>query len=608
MIKSLPKRKRLVLRTIVFASLFIVIISAIFWFLLKPEKQYTPGEKIEGLTAELERSLPEDYPKVTFTDATKSAGINFYHFSDTRSTQLPEDMGSGAAWGDYNNDGWQDLFIANQAGALPNNPDNPNESTAFCQLYHNNGNGTFTEVSAQTGVNVLNWAIAAAWGDYNNDGWLDLFISNYGENLFFKNNGDSDSLGQVTFSDFTKETRLGGIDGFWAGASWTDFNKDGWLDLYVAGYVKYEYQEDQKVSLQYSAEVPVSINPSSFEPERNLLYRNNGNGSFTEISRRAGVAGEQGRSLSATWCDFDEDGWVDLYVANDVSDNVLFRNLGNETFEEISHSAWVADYRGAMGLAAGDWDGDLDMDLFVTHWIAQENALYSNHLSELAKYGNSEQKQFRFVDEADRYGLGQIALDYIGWGTSFFDYDNDGRLDLFISNGSTLQQKEDPTLLIGMKDLLFWNRGDEDGFYEMSPVSGEYFKQEYVGRGAAFSDYDNDGDVDIFIVNNNGPGILLKNDDGNTKNWSKVKLTGTKSNRFAIGAKLKLVTKDRTQIRQVGSQSSYCSQSSVIQHFGLGASTIIDTLKITWPAGTEQEFYELPINQQIEVQEGNNQY
>ncbi len=201
---------------------------------------------------------------------------------------------------------------------------------------------------------------AAAWGDYNNDGLLDLFLSCYGENLFYKNNGSINGESAI-FSDVTGQTGLGGINGFWAGASWADYNKDGFLDLYVCGYVKYVYEDPSKVDLQYDAEVPANINPSSFEPDRNLLYRNNGKGKFQEIAQIAGVANPQGRSLSAAWCDFDEDGWPDLYVANDVSDNALYRNSGNDTFADISHAAFVADYRGAMGIAIGDWDMDEDI-------------------------------------------------------------------------------------------------------------------------------------------------------------------------------------------------------------------------------------------------------
>ncbi len=594
------QRKRSIFTTSISIFIVVVLVSVTIWSLSKPDSPYRPGEKIEGLTTDLARDIPDNYPKIVFTDATQDAGISFRHFSGKRSTQLPEDMGSGAAWGDYDNDGWLDLFIANEAGPLSLSNEDIINSQAHSVLYHNNRDGTFEEVSIQAGVDFRGWAMAPAWGDYDNDGWLDLFISSYGENVFYQNNGNG------TFTDRTNETGFGGLPGFWTGASWGDFNRDGFLDLYVSGYVQYSYQENQKSTLQYKAEVPVSLNPSSFKPERNLLYRNNGDGTFTEIAGPAGVEDLKGRSLSNVWCDFDDDGWPDLYVANDVSDNVLFRNLRDETFEEISHTALVADYRGAMGIAVGDWDGDADMDMFITHWIAQENALYSNLRSQFSSLGISTPNTTRFMDEADRYGLGQIALDYIGWGTSFFDYNNDGRLDLFVVNGSTFQQKQKPWLLIPMPDQLFWNRGANEGFYDVSAVSGESLKSEYVGRGAAFGDYDNDGDVDIFVVNNDGPGVLLRNDGGNRNRWLGVSLEGVQSNRQAIGAKLRLVSSNGIQIRQIGAQSSYLSQNSLIEHFGLGTGSKVDTLEVLWPSGNRQVLLNITANQIIRITEGDN--
>lgn len=597
MLSRLSRRRRLIVITTSLGFVFLAAISVTIW-VLSAREPYRPGEKIEGVRSDLMRRLPEDYPKITFVDASEEAGIDYKHFSGRRSTQLPEDMGSGAAWGDYDNDGWLDLYVVNNVGPLSISEEEFMQSSAHCVLYHNNGDGTFSEVSSQAGVDFRGWAMAAAWGDADADGWLDLFLSNYGENVFYHNNGDG------TFSDKTQETGLGGLKGFWTGASWADFNLDGVLDLYVCGYVKYEDTGEFGASQQYNVEVPANINPSAFEPERNLLYRNNGNGTFSEIAVKAGVAGQNGKSLSAAWCDFDEDGLPDLYVANDVSDNVFLRNLGNELFEEISHNALVADYRGAMGIGIGDWDGDEDMDIFLTHWIAQENALYNNKSAQFAGNNSSQSNVIRFMDEADRYGLGQIALDYIGWGTSFFDYDNDGRLDLFVVNGSTFQQKLKPHLLIPMSDQLFWNSGADKGYYDVSAVSGEVFNYKYVGRGAAFADYDNDGDVDIFVVNNGGPGVLLKNEGGNRNNWLEVQLIGKQSNRQALGTKLRLVSKESVQVRQLGAQSSYLSQSSPIEHFGLGTHTVVDTLEIRWPGGLEQVFYNLSANQMLKIIEG----
>lgn len=587
----LPRRRRTVLAT---ATLGIIAVAAILMaFLLfdtKPQT-YRYGEDIEGITSNLARDLPADHPEVTFVDVAQEAGIYFKHFTGRRSSQLPEDMGSGAAWGDYNQDGWPDLFIANLAGPL----DEAMADTASSALFRNNGDGTFTNVTEEAGLRTNLMGMAVAWGDYNNDSYPDLILSAFNAIKLYKNQGNG------TFSDQTARIGLDQYQGFWAGASWADFNNDSWLDLYVCGYTKYRKPEKATVSLQYQTDVPASINPSSFPPERNLLLKNIGGKTFVDIAENAGVANASGRSLSAAWCDFDEDGLVDLYVANDVSDNALYRNLGNESFEEISLQALVADYRGAMGIAVGDWDIDQDMDLFITHWIAQENALFSNQRMQIYATGRAAGSVVQFMDEADRFGLGQVALDYIGWGTSFFDFDNDGRLDLFVANGSTFQQADKPWLLQPMQDQLFWNRGAQTGFYDLSAVAGAYFNEQHVGRGVAFADYDRDGDVDILIVNHDGEAVLLQNRGGNQNNYFCVELKGTRSNRSAIGAKLRLWAGNNTYIRQIGAQASYLSQNSTIQHFGLGKLSQVDSLQVGWPSGAVDMHYRLPINSTIQL-------
>ena len=597
--KGIPRRKRRLLITAGVATAFSVVAIVVVVIAMKPDPTYRPGEAIEGLTAELARSLPQDYPRVTFTDVTAQAGITFTHFHGNRTAQLPEDYGSGVAWGDYDNDGWQDIFVVNDVGPVTMTSDEIATSPARSVLFHNNKDGTFTDVTAASGIDFHGSGMGAAWGDYNNDGRLDLFVSASGNNAFYRNNGDG------SFTNVTQQAGLDAGEGFWTAITWGDFDRDGFLDLYVTGYVHYEYREAKgSATLQYETEVPTAINPSSFRPARNLLYRNNGNGTFSEIASQAGVLDTLGRSLAATWTDFDLDGWPDLYVANDVSDNTLYHNLGDGTFEEISRASLVADYRGAMGLALADWDGDLDMDMFVTHWIAQENALYSSLRTQLIKLNPERRDAIRFMDEADRHGLGQIALSFVSFATAFLDYDNDGRPDLYVVNGSTFQQDEDARLLIGMRDQLFWNRGSDAGFYDVSLVSGEYFAREYVGRGGAVADYDNDGDMDVFIVNNGGPAILLRNDGDTGNNWIQLQLEGSVSNRLGIGARLRLVTDSIVQIGEVGTQGSYLSQHSIVQHFGLAARPVIDTVEIRWPSGTHQVLTQVPANQLLRVIEG----
>ncbi|MFV1987668.1 MAG: FG-GAP-like repeat-containing protein [Gemmatimonadota bacterium] len=567
-LQNLPKRKRQIVWTSASAVVFLTVALAVARVLASPAETYRAGEDMEGLTSTLARDLPEDYPRVSFVEVAEASGIDFRHFGGVRSSQLPEDMGSGAAWGDYDNDGWQDLFLVNIAGPLGG------DTGARSALYRNLGDGTFADVTDQAGIDHAELGMGAAWADYDGDGWRDLVITAYGTNTLLHNQGDG------TFSDATAGAGLAGDVGFWTGAVWADYDRDGDLDLYVTGYTKYSPGANAGVNLlQYEVEVPASLNPSSYRPERNLLYRNDGDATFTEVAAEAGVDGLEGRSLSAAWADFDEDGWIDLYVANDVSDNALYMNRGDGTFENVSHAALVADYRGAMGLAVGDWDGDEDADLFITHWIAQENALFTNRLSDGPNDGPA--RPLQFIDQADRFGLGQIALDYVGWGTSFFDYDNDGYIDLFVANGSTFQRADEPRLLEPMVDQLFWNRGSEEGFFDVSVVAGEYFAETHVGRGAAFADYDRDGDVDVVVMNHSERPALLRNEGTGGAGWLEISLAGE-----PIGARVRVVAGGRAQVRWLGVQSSYLSQNSPVLHFGLGDATGADTVQVRWPDGT----------------------
>ena len=596
---TLNRRQRLIARTAAAGAL--VALLAVLAVVFKPEpEQYVPGERIEGLTKTLGRDIPGDYPAtVQFVDAAAEAGVTFRHFHGTRTQQLPEDMGSGAAWADYDGDGDFDLYAVNEVGPLTLAPQDFAASPAHNALYENNGDGTFVEVSREMGVDHRGWGQATAWGDYDNDGHPDLAVTNYGNALLYHNDGGR------AFTDVSIHSGLGGPVGFWSGISWADYDGDGDLDLYVCGYVQYEYNAEiaQLQTRQYDTLIPATLNPATFTPERNLLFRNDGGGRFTEVAPAAGADNRSGRSLSASWCDFDEDGFVDLYVANDLSDNVLLRNLGDGGFEDSSHASWVADYRGAMGLAVGDWNGDGDTDLFVTHWIAQENALYDNMIGDYRVAGlEAGRTRLRFMDVADQYGLGQIALDYIGWGTAFLDYDNDGRQDLMIANGSTFSDPENPDLLVPMRPLLFWNRDDDDGFFEVGAVSGGVFQRPVVGRGLAVADYDSDGDRDVFVVVNGGEALLLRNEGGHAGSWLKVRLRGRAANRNGLGARLRIVAGGNSYFRAVGVGSSYYSQHAVgEEHLGLGAATRIDTLAVTWPGGGVQELTDLDVNTTIEI-------
>jgi enediyne biosynthesis protein E4 len=616
------------------AALFVAVTALLYLARPRPEA-YVPGREAERggeITRSLDRALPEapSAPlavagaaeqgrgraaaaapgprpgrpgEVVFEEVAEAVGLRFTHFHGRRSTQLPEDMGSGLAWGDYDGDGDPDLFVVNQSGPLTLRPEEVAASPAHARLFRNDG-GRFTDVTGEAGLAVRGTGMAAAWGDYDGDGRLDLFVTRYGTNLLFRNEGGG------RFRDVSAPTGVDRFEGFWAGASWADYDRDGRLDLYVCGYVRYRHDpaKARETSRQFKAVVPYALNPSSYPPERNLLLRNEG-GRFREVGKEAGVDNPTGRSLSASWADFDGDGWPDLYVANDVSDNAMFRNLGDGRFGDVSHSAWVADHRGAMGLGIGDWDGDLDLDIFVTHWLAQENSLYAD---ESRSMKTTPEAPLRFVDQADLFGLGQIALDAIGWGTGFLDYDNDGRLDVYAINGSTFQEERDPSLLVPMRSFLFWNAGD-NGYFEVGTKACEPFVTPLVGRGASFADFDGDGDLDLAVVVHGGALRLARNEGGNANGWMRVVLRsgpapagpGPRSTTFATGARLLLTAGGRTQVRQVGGQSSYLSQEPPGEvFFGTGDAPSVERLEVRWPSGRVQAFEGLPGRATVEIAEG----
>jgi len=591
------RRLRRLRRNLLFAGIATALAATALAIALRPRPEpYAPGADAGAnaeITRGLARNLPPDAPPIRLSDAAADAGIAFRHFPGRRSTQLPEDMGSGAAWGDYDDDGDPDLFLVNLAGPLPREPQDSRGGEAaagLSALFRNDGDGHFTDVTTLSGAGVGGIGMGAAWGDYDADGRLDLAVTRFGTNVLLRNRGDG------TFDDVSAATGIGAPEGFWTGAAWADYDRDGDVDLHVCGYVRYRFDpaDASQTSRQYKAIVPYTLNPSTYPPERNLLFRNEG-GRFREVAKDAGVENLTGRSLSAAWADFDNDGWPDLYVANDVSDNAMFRNLGNGRFADVSHSAWVADYRGAMGLGVGDWENDGDLDLFITHWIAQENALYVNQHGVIA---SSPTEPMHFVDMADVNGLGQIALDFIGWGTGFLDLDNDGRLDLFAANGSTFQREDDPTRLVPMKNQLFWNAGADRGFFEVGAAAGEAFAVENVARGAAFADYDADGDEDIALVVHGGDFRLLRNDSERQGGALRVVLRGPRTRQapsrlrtstFALGARVTVTAGGIRQIREVGAGPSYLSQGPPGEvHFGLGSATTIDRIEILWPDGSTQ--------------------
>ncbi len=531
---------------------------------------YKPGEASEEITRKLSRSLPEDAPDPLFSDVTASAGLaGFRSFAGDRSSQLPEDMGAGLAWGDFDRDGDDDLFLVAAGGALTTDP----SEWAPCILYENLGDGTFAPVTGFPDLRIV--GMGAAWGDADGDGWLDLAVTGYRSLLLFRNR---DGMFQI-------DEALPGPDGYWAAPSWADFDQDGDLDLYVTGYVRYEEPTPGKTlksSEQYGAAVPYTLNPASFEPERNLLFRNDGSGRFEEIAAELGVDNPSGRSLSALWHDWDDDGRLDLYIANDISDNAFFVNR-EDGFVDSSLESWVADYRGAMGLAAGDWNRDGDDDLFVTHWVAQENALYDSLLADTA--GEGRPPLLAFSDKAVPLGLGQIALPMVGWGVAFADFDGDGWLDLVVANGSTLENEDVPRRLKPQKLLLMWNQQGRY-FHNLAPAS-ELLSRASVRRGLAVSDYDLDGDLDIATLSLDG-GVQLLRNDMQTGHWLELRLRDW-SGGEAYGARV-VIRAGQVQHRRSVTFGSYLSQSSATLHFGLGPALVVDSIEVRWPDGEIERF------------------
>ena len=592
--KPLGRRRKRLYRTVWIVAVVAVTgtLVSLWTFRVGRPAEYTTGEKHRDITTRLSRGIPDGAPEPRFVDVTVSAGLDaFRTFAGERTSQLPEDMGPGSAWGDYDGDGDEDLFVVSAGGPLTA----AEELLASSELYENRGDGTFSRVDEFPETRIV--GMGAAWGDYTGDGNLDLVVTGFNALRLFRNKG-----GQLV-----RDTEFPSPAGFWSGASWSDFDRDGDLDLYVCGYVQYipDVTGKNRISSQYGRKIPYTLNPSSYPPERNLLFVNRGDGSFDEVGEAYGVSNPKGRSLVALWHDLDDDGWPDLYVANDISDNALYINREGR-FEDASHAAWVADYRGAMGLTAGDWNRDGDDDLFVTHWVAQENALYDSRLADDADMPSPDGSipPLRFVDFADHQGLGQIALRSVGWGTEFVDFDADGWLDLIVANGSTFEEEGLPRRLSPELPFLFWN--DEGRFFhDLAPLT-ETLSIPSVSRGLAVADYDDDGDVDV-LFSDGGGGVRLLRNETPQGNWVQLRLRARLGNGdgygFAEGARVIAVAGDVLHRRTI-SGVSYLSQSSRRVHIGLGAAERLDSVEVRWPSGHVDKIAGLAVNGFWEIVEG----
>ena len=518
-----------------------------------------------------------------FVDVTEAAGIHFKHSNGkTEQKHIIETMGSGVVFFDYDTDGDADLYFVN-SGNIPQARQDAQQAHLGNVLYRNDGDGRFTDVTETSGTGDTGYGMAAAAGDIDNDGYADLYVANFGQDTLYRNNGDG------TFTDITEAA---GIDNtLWGiAAVYLDFDVDGDLDIFVVNYLVYELS------------MPVTTfkgivgygHPRSYEGTPDVLYRNNGDGTFTNIAETAGVTNPtEGRGMAAVACDYDNDGFPDIYVANDTNRNFLYHNNGDGTFTDESlfigvgyDESGVAE--GSMGIDCGDYNGDGWLDLIVAN--SEKATLYRN-----------EEGLF-FADATAESGLQQPTLPFVGFSPLFLDYDNDGHLDLFCANGHPQDVIE---ILMdhetyAQRDQMFQNRGD--GTYaDVSETAGAYFTETLVGRAAATADYDNDGDTDIVIMNSNQRAVLLRNDGGNANNWIGIKLVGSQRNRDGIGAKVTVSTADMTQIREVKSGSSYASGSDTRLLFGLGENQRVEKIAIVWQGGTTQVLKDVSINQILTI-------
>lgn len=540
-------------------------------------------------------TVPAEAPKAVpgkFSDVTERLGIRFQQqASRTSRKYLLETMGSGVAVFDYDNDGRLDIFLANGAriddpmakGAIPQK-DGPGY---WNRLFHQKVDGTFEDVTQKAGVAGNGYSTGVAVGDYDNDGLDDLFVAGYGRSTLYHNNGDG------TFSDVTGSAGVAG-SGWATSAAWVDYDNDGRLDLVVARYMVWDFDD---IYCGHREEGFRSYcHPDLFKPLSVLLYHNDGNGKFSEVSHKAGID-KPGKGLGLAIADYDHDGWMDIFLANDSIPEFLFHNKGDGTFEEIGLPSGVAlDGSGAtfagMGVDFEDYNNDGWPDLIITDLANQKYALYAN----------AGDGSFDYTTLST--GLGAISLLHSGWGVRFLDYDNDGWKDLFIAQSHVMDTIEvnEPHLRYREAPLLLWNDHGKQ-FVDVSARSGEVFSQKWAARGMAVGDLDNDGKVDVVVSSNDGPAWVLHNETQNSNHWITLRLVGTRSNRDGIGAQVTLSTPAGKQYATVTTCSSYQSSSDKRVHFGLGSAAAISRVEIRWPSGVRQVLSDVKADQTLTVTE-----
>ncbi len=536
-------------------------------------------------------SRPADlFPHLS--DITSSTGINFEHLSAPEQKYIVESMSGGVALIDYDRDGWLDIYFTNApsvAMALAG-------KKARSALYHNNRDGTFTDVTEKTGVGYPGWAMGAVVGDYNNDGWPDLLVTCFGGVVLYRNNGDG------AFTDVTKQAGLGSDSGWATGAAFGDYDRDGWLDLFVSHYVDFHLEDLPKFGSQINCQyhgIPVQCGPRGLKGSPDNLYHNNGDGTFTDVSEQAGVTDPAGLfGLTAVWCDFDNDGWLDLFVANDGEKNCLYRNNRNGRFKDIAYQAGAAvdqdgNPQANMGVALGDYMHSGRLSIAITHFSYEYASLLQNDGG------------MNFTDVSYNAGIARSTTHYVGWGDAFMDLDNDGWLDFFMVNGHVYPQVDSAN--IGTKynepKLLFLNQRDGT-FRNISKLAGPAIQIPQVSRGLAVGDLFNDGHLELVVENLQGQPMILRPEGGPRNHWIGLELQGTKSNRLALNARVKAVAGDLVQAGEVFSGGSYLSQNDLRLHFGLGGHDRVDQLEILWPNGPAETLTGLSADRFYCIKEG----
>ncbi len=527
---------------------------------------------------------------IQFTNVTTASGINFVHFRGNDGIPINREIfGPGVCVADYDGDGYQDIYFVN--GRDLYNRGIPARNA----LYRNNGDFTFTDVTESAGVPGTGYGLGCVWGDYDNDGFPDLYVTQYGRNVLYHNNGNG------TFTDVTDKagvaaTEFGTL--FHSGATFFDYDRDGRLDLYVGGYVDLGPGSPRYCT---TSGTRTSCPPSEYKGTPDVLYHNNGDGTFTNVTKSAKIYQPLGKNLAVGAADYDNDGWPDLFVANDGLNAYLYHNERNGTFDEIGTiSGMGLASRGyamaAMCISLGDYDNDGSLDLFITDFQRNSDHLWHND-------GKGS-----FDEVTDQAGITVPTRGVLGFGGGFFDYDNDGWLDLFVANGHVYPEVEQVSPDVQFKQIntLLHNEGNGK-FVEATKLAGPGFQTPYVGRGVAFADFDNDGFIDLVVANNGDPPLLLRNMGGNGNHFLNFKLVGTKSNRDAMGARIHVLAGSLSQIREIEGGGSYLSQSDLRANFGLGKATRADSVEVKWPSGQKQVFRDLEADKFYLVEEGREQ-